>query len=156
VKSNPSDEFAAWYSGLWSQVVRAVTVAVGDRDLAEEATAEAFAKALARWRGVPWIAVPGTPVAAYVSFAMFVRPAIGRLRGLPGRTHAPESRPAAAAWTSPPGREQVVPVRVLPHGIEPTGDGHHLSALIAADALAVVPAGVEKVEPGDLVPVIPL
>jgi RNA polymerase sigma factor (sigma-70 family) len=44
-----SDEFAAWYGALWPQVLRAVTVSVGDRDLAEEATAEAFAKALVRW-----------------------------------------------------------------------------------------------------------
>lgn len=43
------DEFAEWYGVLWPRVLRAVTVSVGDRDLAEEATAEAFARALARW-----------------------------------------------------------------------------------------------------------
>ncbi|MBO0609612.1 molybdopterin molybdotransferase MoeA [Myceligenerans salitolerans] len=130
--------------------------AVSDVDVAAVGMKPGRPQALARWRGVPWIAVPGTPVAAYVSFAMFVRPAIERLRGLPGPGRAPESRPAAVGWSSPRGREQVVPVRVLPHGVEPTGDGHHLSALLAADALAVVPADVEKVEPGDAVPVVPL
>jgi RNA polymerase sigma-70 factor (ECF subfamily) len=45
------DEFADWYGALWPRVLRAVTVSVGDRDLAEEATAEAFARALARWPG---------------------------------------------------------------------------------------------------------
>lgn len=49
--STASEDFASWYYGLWPQVLRAVTVTVGDRDLAEEATAEAFAKALARWPG---------------------------------------------------------------------------------------------------------
>lgn len=113
-------------------------------------------QALARWRAVPWIAVPGTPVAAYVSCAMFVRPAIERLRGLARPEHPARPHPAAIGWTSPPGREQVVPVRLTDHGITPTGDNHHLSALITADALALVPADVEKVAPGDQIPVIPL
>lgn len=113
-------------------------------------------QALARWRGVPWIAVPGTPVAAHVSCAMFVRPAVRRLRGLADPGGRAETRPAAVAWSGPRGREQVVPVRVTDRGVEPAGDGHHLSALVAADALAVIPADVEKVAPGDPVPVIPL
>ncbi|UED85711.1 sigma-70 family RNA polymerase sigma factor [Streptomyces profundus] len=44
-------DFDAWYAALWPQVYRTVAVSVGDRDLAEEAVAEAFAKALARWPG---------------------------------------------------------------------------------------------------------
>ena len=47
----PAEEFSAWYRTLWPPVLRAVTVTVGDRDLAEEAVAEAFARALARWPG---------------------------------------------------------------------------------------------------------
>ncbi|WP_460750570.1 molybdopterin molybdotransferase MoeA [Myceligenerans cantabricum] len=129
---------------------------VTDVELAAVGMKPGRPQALARWRGVPWIAVPGTPVAAYVSFVMFVRPAVARLRGLPRTATDPESRPAASGWTSPRGREQVVPVRVLPDGVAPTGDGHHLSALVTADALAVVPAHVEKIRPGDQVPVIPL
>src|SRR5699024_7295253 len=43
------EDFADWYGALWPQVLRSVTVTIGDRDLAEEATAEAFARALARW-----------------------------------------------------------------------------------------------------------
>lgn len=43
------DDFADWYGALWPRVLRAVTVSVGDPDLAEEATAEAFVKALVRW-----------------------------------------------------------------------------------------------------------
>ena len=38
------DDFADWYGALWPRVLRAVTVSVGDPDLAEEATAEAFVK----------------------------------------------------------------------------------------------------------------
>jgi RNA polymerase sigma-70 factor (ECF subfamily) len=51
VRTHREDDvaFADWYGALWPQVLRAVTVTVGDPDLAEEATAEAFAKAFARW-----------------------------------------------------------------------------------------------------------
>jgi RNA polymerase sigma factor (sigma-70 family) len=42
-------DFAGWYAAHWPQVYRSVAVTIGDRDLAEEAVAEAFAKALARW-----------------------------------------------------------------------------------------------------------
>jgi RNA polymerase sigma factor (sigma-70 family) len=49
VRAVPTEEFSAWYRTLWPPVLRAVTVTVGDRDLAEEAVAEAFARALARW-----------------------------------------------------------------------------------------------------------
>lgn len=49
MKGVPTDEFAVWYGALWPRVLRAVTVTVGDRDLAEEAVAEAFSRALARW-----------------------------------------------------------------------------------------------------------
>lgn len=49
VRGVPAEEFSAWYRTLWPPVLRAVTVTVGDRDLAEEAVAEAFARALARW-----------------------------------------------------------------------------------------------------------
>ncbi|AYY14648.1 sigma-70 family RNA polymerase sigma factor [Actinobacteria bacterium YIM 96077] len=46
---NQDDDFAGWYAALQPRVLRAVTIAAGDRDLAEEATAEAFARAFARW-----------------------------------------------------------------------------------------------------------
>ena len=49
VRGVPAEEFSAWYRTLWPPVLRAVTVTVGDHDLAEEAVAEAFARALARW-----------------------------------------------------------------------------------------------------------
>ncbi|UCM90956.1 RNA polymerase sigma factor [Streptomyces marincola] len=42
-------EFADWYAALWPRVFRTVAVGIGDRDLAEEAVAEAFARALATW-----------------------------------------------------------------------------------------------------------
>jgi molybdopterin molybdotransferase len=142
-----------------SDVVREVLASgapeVSDVELAAVAMRPGRPQALARWAGVPWVAVPGNPVSAFVSFVLFVRPAIGRLAG----ARLPRARTARAAvgWPSPAGSEQVLPVRVLAPGeVEPCaplhGDAaasHHLSALLAADALALVGAGVEKVAVGD-------
>jgi RNA polymerase sigma-70 factor (ECF subfamily) len=44
--------FDAWYSREAPRVLASVTLAVGDRWLAEDATAEAFARALERWSTV--------------------------------------------------------------------------------------------------------
>jgi RNA polymerase sigma factor (sigma-70 family) len=46
------DGFDAWYGREAPRVLASVTLAVGDRWLAEEATAEAFARALERWSRV--------------------------------------------------------------------------------------------------------
>jgi RNA polymerase sigma-70 factor, ECF subfamily len=46
------DDFATFYRVNRPEVARAVTATIGDRDLAEEATDEAFARAYARWRNV--------------------------------------------------------------------------------------------------------
>ncbi|MET3975109.1 gephyrin-like molybdotransferase Glp [Cellulosimicrobium sp. 4261] len=124
---------------------------------------------LGRWRGVPWLALPGNPVSAYVSFELFVRPVVDRLRGVPGTGRPLVRRVAAAGWSSPPGREQLVLVRhtepdgarVVPAGRRPEEDAtargsgsHRLSALAHADALAVVGADVTAVAPGDPVQVL--
>lgn len=145
-----------------SDVVRAVLATPDDRLRAVEVAAVALRpghpQALARWRDVPWLALPGNPVSAFVSFALFVRPAIDALAG-----RAPDVRTlrrrSASAWSSPPGRVHVVPVRTLASGdvehvVGPAG--HASSALLGADALAVVPADVEKVAVGDELDVLPL
>ena len=45
-------DFDGWYVQAYPRVRAAVTLAVGDADLAEEATAEAFARALVHWSKV--------------------------------------------------------------------------------------------------------
>lgn len=45
-------EFGGWYVQAYPRVRAAVTLAIGDTDLAEEATAEAFARALVHWQKV--------------------------------------------------------------------------------------------------------
>lgn len=122
-------------------------------------------QAFGHWPGeLPLIGLPGKPVATYVSFAAFVEPALRVLRGLPPVQHAPRRVPAASAWRSRPDREQRVAVRLVPRAdgvveawpVEAGGGTHQLSALAAADALAVIGEGVDAVEVGQLVQVLPL
>ena len=51
-------DFTQWYAASFARVRRAVTLAVGDAGLAEEATAEAFARALVHWRSVSRMSHP--------------------------------------------------------------------------------------------------
>ncbi|MFJ5777866.1 gephyrin-like molybdotransferase Glp [Streptomyces sp. NPDC093094] len=106
----------------------------------------------------PLLALPGNPVSSYVSFELFVRPAIRALMGLPD-VHRPRTRAALAGdrtLTSPKGRRQFLrgvyaEGRVTPVG----GAGSHLVAALAhADALIVVPEDVESVRPGTEVEVV--
>lgn len=159
---------------------------VTDADLATVAMSPGRPQALGRWRGVPWLALPGNPVGAYASFELFARPAIDRLRGadLSGNHQvggasisAAQSDPpravqlsAAAGWSGAPGRLLVVPVRLVPLldggpagstasgavGVVPAGSHHALSALATADGLALVPPDTEQVRTGDLVQVLML
>ncbi|MEU8774680.1 gephyrin-like molybdotransferase Glp [Streptomyces sp. NPDC048606] len=104
----------------------------------------------------PLLALPGNPVSSYVSFELFVRPAIRALMGLPERTL---SRPSVRATLvadkplgSPAGRRQFLRATFdEENGTVATvgGSGSHLIAALAhADSLLVVPEEVTSVEPG--------
>ncbi|MFD9573200.1 gephyrin-like molybdotransferase Glp [Streptomyces sp. NPDC059982] len=110
----------------------------------------------------PLLALPGNPVSSYVSFELFVRPAIRALMGLP---ESEVSRPSVRAVLkadrsigSPAGRRQFLrgaydaqSGTVGPVG----GSGSHLIAALAhADSLMVVPEDVTSVEPGSELEVI--
>ncbi|MBT2479459.1 gephyrin-like molybdotransferase Glp [Streptomyces sp. ISL-94] len=104
----------------------------------------------------PLLALPGNPVSSYVSFELFVRPAIRALMGLPeSEVCRPSVRAvlkADKALGSPAGRRQFLRGKydaasgtVSPVG----GSGSHLIAALAhADSLMVVPEDVTSVEPG--------
>ncbi|MER6913219.1 gephyrin-like molybdotransferase Glp [Streptomyces sp. NPDC000594] len=109
---------------------------------------------------IPLLALPGNPVSSYVSFELFVRPAIRTLMGLPD-PHRPQVRAALKsdrALTSPQGRRQFLrgtydadSATVTPVG----GSGSHLVAALAhADCLIVVGERETEVVPGTEVEVI--
>ncbi|OCW60039.1 molybdopterin molybdotransferase MoeA [Trueperella bernardiae] len=111
--------------------------------------------------GVPVICLPGNPVSVAVSFALFVRPYLARLLG--HAEHPARMLPAGAGWTTPAGRRQYLPARVVPGDpdvvvpVHERGSGSHLvAALHHAEVLAVVPADKAEVRPGDLLQVIQL
>ncbi len=105
----------------------------------------------------PIFTLPGNPVSSYVSFEVFVRPALRRMLGV-----EPLHRPTLPAvcregLSSPPGRRQYVRARLNGSGgrhvVAPVGGpGSHLVAQLAqANALVVVPEEVTVVAPGDVV-----
>ncbi|MFE0327892.1 gephyrin-like molybdotransferase Glp [Streptomyces sp. NPDC058960] len=106
----------------------------------------------------PLLALPGNPVSSYVSFELFVRPAIRTLMGLPD-VHRPRTRAvlkADKALTSPAGRRQFLRGTYADGMVTPVGGAgsHLIAALAQADALIVVPEDDTSVEPGAEVEVV--
>ncbi|MFF8846748.1 gephyrin-like molybdotransferase Glp [Streptomyces sp. NPDC015127] len=108
----------------------------------------------------PLLALPGNPVSSYVSFELFVRPAIRTLMGLPD-VHRPKARAALKAdkaLSSPAGKRQFLRGTYDPESGSVTpvgGSGSHLIAALAhADCLIVVPETATSVEPGTEVDVV--
>ncbi|MFB6809571.1 gephyrin-like molybdotransferase Glp [Streptomyces sp. NPDC056387] len=102
----------------------------------------------------PLLALPGNPVSSYVSFELFVRPAIRALMGLPdvSRPSVRATLAADKALGSPAGRRQFLRGVYDPESgtVRPVGgSGSHLIAALAhADCLIVVPEDVTSAEPG--------
>ncbi|MEV0976789.1 gephyrin-like molybdotransferase Glp [Streptomyces sp. NPDC049915] len=106
----------------------------------------------------PLLALPGNPVSSYVSFELFVRPAIRTLMGLQD-VHRPKATATLSAQkplTSPKGRRQFLRGVHTDGTVTPVGGaGSHLIAALAhANALIVVPEDVESVAPGSEVEVV--
>ncbi|WP_129308590.1 gephyrin-like molybdotransferase Glp [Streptomyces sp. L2] len=106
----------------------------------------------------PLLALPGNPVSSYVSFELFVRPAIRTLMGLPD-VQRPTTRATLAgdkSLTSPKGRRQFLRGSFADGAVTPVGGAgsHLIAALAQADALIVVPEDTESVEPGAEVEVV--
>jgi molybdopterin molybdotransferase len=110
----------------------------------------------------PFFGLPGNPVSAYVSFEVFVRPALRRMLGV-----EPIARPTVRARlqtpvTSPPGRRSFLRGRLdVERGVYSVtpvgGSGSHLIASLAgANALIVVPEKTTEVEAGTTVTVMML
>ncbi|QXJ26778.1 molybdopterin molybdotransferase MoeA [Actinomadura graeca] len=175
------DEPAKVMEALRDQLVRAdaiVTsggVSMGTRDVVKEVlsgtgTVE-FHKVRMRpgrpqgfglLEGVPVFTLPGNPVSAYVSFQVFVRPALRAMQGL-----GPEPLPTVSAVLgadvkSPAGLRHYVRGRLSfnrgHYAVTPAdGQGsHQLGSLSSADALIVLPEEAEAMPAGSHVDVMRL
>jgi molybdopterin molybdotransferase len=100
----------------------------------------------------PLFTLPGNPVSAYVSFVLFVTPALRKLQDLPPErqrlltaaltdpVRSPEGRRSYLRGMLDDARETVVPL---------TGQSsHQLGALAQANALIIVPEQVTRLEAG--------
>jgi molybdopterin molybdotransferase len=106
--------------------------------------------------GVPVVTLPGNPVSSFVSFEVFVRPALRRALGhaSPGRLRAPAT--LTAPLRSPAGRRQFLRGRYDAGRVSQVGGpGSHLVAHLArANCLVVVPEDVTELPVGAEVDVV--
>jgi molybdopterin molybdotransferase len=107
-------------------------------------------------------ALPGNPVSAAVTFALFARPALDGLLGAqPEQAPVPEARLGQEVRRNP-GRDQALRVRLemrdgIPVALPAGGQGSHVfTTLLHADCLAIVPRGPGVLEAGGLVRLEPL
>ncbi len=107
---------------------------------------------------IPIITLPGNPVSAYISFETFIRPAIRKMRGLTQLQRPQHAAILKGALRSPINKVQFARARFIEGGqVEPVGTGqgsHVLGGLAQADALIVIPVGVDSIASGDQVQVI--
>jgi len=102
--------------------------------------------------------LPGNPVSAFVTFVLFVRPALRALAGAPETVGAARAS-LAADVPRLPARDQAVRCALEPtdRGWEATPTGpqgsHVLTSMLGADALAVVEAGPGTARAGEQVQV---
>lgn len=104
----------------------------------------------------PIFTLPGNPVSAYVSFQVFVRPALRVLQGLPPEPPALVTAALSAPVTSPAGLRHYLRATLTfdddegRYSVAPAGGqgSHQLAALAAANALIVVPEDVESLPAG--------
>lgn len=121
--------------------------------------------------------LPGNPVSAWVSFHVFVRPALLTMAGAPDHVVTPPRLRAVVetGWRTPGGRDQYLPARIRPAGPGDPGEAGGLlvspaaalgsrsnlvASLALANGYAIVPTadqaarGGAPVAPGDVVDVV--
>jgi molybdopterin molybdotransferase len=106
----------------------------------------------------PIFTLPGNPVSAFISFEVFVRPAIRKMIGS-SRLHRPSVKAVLQeSLRSPDGRRQFARGRLQTgkdgtHQVTPLGGqaSHMLADLAYANALIVIPEQVTQAEAGKLV-----
>jgi molybdopterin molybdotransferase len=107
---------------------------------------------------VPIFTLPGNPVSAYVSFQLFVRPALAALQGT-GDLRLPVARATLTGPVrSPEGRRSFLRGVLTGEQVTPlSGQGsHQIAALGRANALIVVPEETTRLPEGETVDVLVL
>ena len=107
---------------------------------------------------VPIFTLPGNPVSAYVSFQMFVRPAIAALQGAAAQGLPAVRATLTSAVRSPAGRRSFLRGVLSGDTVAPlSGQGsHQIAALGRANALIIVPEKDSQLPEGQTVDVLVL
>jgi molybdopterin molybdotransferase len=110
---------------------------------------------------IPLMTIPGNPVAAYISFEVFIRPVLHRLLGRKDSSLKLQSAYCASAFTSPGGKRHYIRAY---RETDPSGnhivraiDGqgvHLIGSLAKTECLIVVPDSVQEVRVGDKIDVL--
>ncbi len=106
----------------------------------------------------PILTLPGNPVSAFVSFQLFVRPALRALQGSAARRQRTSRATLAAPLRSPRDKRSFLRGVLAADGTEVTPlsgqASHQLAALARANALIVVPERVTGMQAGEVAEVI--
>jgi molybdopterin molybdotransferase len=141
-------------------VVKAAFFRRGDVDFYRVAMQPGMPQGFGHVEGKPYFGLPGNPVSVFVSFEVFIRPALMRMMGR-RQLYRPQVRARLTEEVvGPRGKTQFARVLVRPgedgsYDATPTGGrGSNLIATVSrANGLAIVPAGVERAAAGEEVDV---
>ena len=142
--------------------VRDAVQAVGELGFWRLAIKPGRPVAMGRVAGVPFIGLPGNPVAAFVTFALVARPLLMALGGEAVRPAPAYPVTAAFTYRKKPGRREYVRVRLVPrpdgtlHAHKHPVDGAGiLTSLTATDGLVELPEDMLSVQAGAVVRYMP-
>jgi molybdopterin molybdotransferase len=141
-------------------VVKAAFFRRGDLDFYKVAMQPGMPQGFGHIEGKPYFGLPGNPVSVFVSFEVFIRPAIQRMMGRTTLFRPEVKARLDTDVTGPKGKTQFARVRVrrTREGwvASPTGarGSNLISTVSRANGLAIVPAGVETAPAGSRVQVI--
>ena len=149
--------------GEEDHLAAAVSAAGGRLDLARVALKPGKPVVVGQVGRAVLIGLPGNPFAALVAHMLIGRAALERLAGLSPRPLRPLPAMAAFGQRGPGPRTEFAPAALLGADargvlrVEKLGRGGsaRLAPLIAADGLAVIPAGRDEIRPGDPIGFLP-
>lgn len=137
------------------EVVRQLGESLGTFDFTHLAMQPGAPQGLGTYGTTPVVCFPGTPVGAYVSFRMLLRPVLDARHGSP-RQEACSAAYTGVSRRARPGKVQFVTAVLARDGTVSAAGGRHLTALARADALIEVPIASDHLGAGDEVTVHPL
>lgn len=136
-------------------VVKAAFFKRGDLDFFRVAMQPGMPQGFGHIEGTPYFGLPGNPVSVFVSFEVFIRPALMKMMGRRDLFRPEVEAKVDAEIRGPEGKTQFARVHVRREGggyvASPTGGrGSNLISTVArANGLAIVPPGTEAVAAGE-------